>query len=90
MGFARRFPPELGGGHTPKVIDCVNKEEFARQRSIRAKLQDERNITENVMMGKGYEGVVESWCVAMRGRNPERPTDRTAGLPTEQRLEPVK
>ena len=27
-------------------------------------------------------------CVAMRGRNPEKPTDRTPGLPTEQRLEP--
>lgn len=27
------------------------------------------------------------WCVAMRGRNPERPTCRIAGLPTEQRLE---
>lgn len=27
------------------------------------------------------------WCVAMRGRNPEKPTSRIAGLPTEQRLE---
>ena len=27
------------------------------------------------------------YIVAMRGRNPDRPTDRTAGLPTEQRLE---
>ena len=26
--------------------------------------------------------------VAMRGRNPDNPTDRTAGIPTEQRLEP--
>lgn len=26
--------------------------------------------------------------VAMRGRNPENPTSRVAGLPTEQRLEP--
>lgn len=26
-------------------------------------------------------------CVAMRGRNPENPSDRTAGSPTEQRLE---
>ncbi len=26
--------------------------------------------------------------VAMRGRNPENPSDRTAGSPTEQRLEP--
>ena len=27
-------------------------------------------------------------CVAMRGRNPENPSDRTVGSPTEQRLEP--
>lgn len=27
-------------------------------------------------------------CVAMRGRNPDDPSDRTKGAPTEQRLEP--
>ena len=27
-------------------------------------------------------------CVAMRGRNPDNPSDRTIGSPTEQRLEP--
>ncbi len=27
-------------------------------------------------------------CVAMRGRNPDNPSDRTAGIKTEQRLEP--
>jgi site-specific DNA-cytosine methylase len=27
-------------------------------------------------------------CVAMRGRNPENPKSRVAGLPTEQQLEP--
>ena len=32
-------------------------------------------------------GVVERYCVALRGRNPENPTDRTAGIETEQRLE---
>lgn len=26
--------------------------------------------------------------VAMRGRNPDNPSDRTAGAPTKQRLEP--
>lgn len=26
--------------------------------------------------------------VAMRGRNPDNPSDRTPGIPTEQRLEP--
>ena len=31
--------------------------------------------------------IEEKICVAMRGRNPEHPTDRTPGLPTEQRLE---
>ena len=27
-------------------------------------------------------------CVAMRGRNPNNPSDITSGSPTEQRLEP--
>lgn len=30
----------------------------------------------------------ESMIVAMRGRNPDNPSDRTAGIPTEQRLDP--
>lgn len=41
----------------------------------------------------GSFGVIEKSesdkiIVAMRGRNPENPTDRTAGIHTEQRLEP--
>ena len=32
--------------------------------------------------------ICEKSIVAMRGRNPENPSDRTAGSPTEQRLEP--
>ena len=27
-------------------------------------------------------------CIAMRGRNPDNPSDRTSGIHTEQRLEP--
>lgn len=34
------------------------------------------------------QAVVEPYCVAMRGRNPNNPSDRTTGSPTEQRLEP--
>lgn len=30
----------------------------------------------------------EPFIVASRGRNPENPSDRTGGAPTEQRLEP--
>lgn len=32
--------------------------------------------------------ICEKTIVAMRGRNPENPSDRTVGCPTEQRLEP--
>lgn len=34
------------------------------------------------------QAVVEPICVAMRGRNPNNPSDRTTGAPTEQRFEP--
>lgn len=36
---------------------------------------------------QGTNGVVEPLCAASRGRNPENPSDRTVGAPTEQRLE---
>jgi len=48
-------------------------------------------ITANGNIGStkcGTYGVVEKSIVAMRGRNPENPSDRTVGAPTEQRLEP--
>lgn len=32
--------------------------------------------------------IVDKQIVAMRGRNPDNPSDRTVGGPTEQRLEP--
>lgn len=34
------------------------------------------------------QAVVEPFCVAMRGRNPENPSDRTTGAKLEQTLEP--
>ena len=36
----------------------------------------------------GAEMTNEPFIVASRGRNPENPSDRTSGIPTEQRLEP--
>ena len=39
----------------------------------------------NAMQGGNRQPMI---IVAMRGRNPENPTSRVAGLPTEQRLEP--
>ena len=44
--------------------------------------------TMNTCGGGGLQPkILESQIVAMRGRNPENPSDRTAGSPTEQRLE---
>ena len=119
------------GGHTPKVIDFAKTTRGSDVVStIRASYykNGERNIAENVMTGKGYEGIVEglnteidgtcmtiksqywkssaaNFCrgntfgatgviesvpVRMVGRNPENPTSRKAGLPTEQRIEPTE
>lgn len=42
----------------------------------------------STMQGGGQEPkILESKIVAMRGRNPENPSDRSAGSPTKQRLE---
>lgn len=46
------------------------------------------NITTIEGGGTQQIKVCESQIVAMRGRNPDNPSDRTAGSPTEQRLEP--
>lgn len=45
--------------------------------------------TLSTMQGGDQEPkILESQIVAMRGRNPDNPSDRTSGSPTEQRLEP--
>ena len=44
--------------------------------------------TLSTMQGGNQEPkILESQIVAMRGRNPDNPSDRTAGSPTQQRLE---
>lgn len=45
--------------------------------------------TLSTMQGGNQEPkILESQIVAMRGRNPDNPSDRSVGSPTEQRLEP--
>lgn len=45
------------------------------------------SLTLSTMQGGNQEPkILESQIVAMRGRNPDNPSDRTAGSPTEQRL----
>lgn len=55
----------------------------------------EKELSNTIRCGGGgsldgkhtWDIVVEPLCAASRGRNPENPSDRTAGIPTEQMLE---
>lgn len=55
-----------------------------------ARLQDAGGVS-GTLLARDYKDPKcvpgEPFCAASRGRNPENPSDRTAGLPTEQRLE---
>ena len=50
-------------------------------------VMDEIKIVGNYM-SSGHDVSQEPFIVASRGRNPQNPSDRTTGAPTEQRLEP--
>lgn len=84
------IPTCAGGGIQPKVIEetrCVGG------------LSESKWGTQYHQQDRVYKGDIAlaqpanlpegsyKYIVAMRGRNPDRPTDRTPGLPTEQRLE---
>jgi DNA (cytosine-5)-methyltransferase 1 len=61
------------------------------ENSQAGKVYDSKGISPTICSGThgyamGY--IQEPYCVAMRGRNPENPSDRTTGSPMEQRLEP--
>lgn len=46
------------------------------------------NVSRTVKAVKNDAGCIERQIVASRGRNSDNPSDRTAGMPTEQVLEP--
>lgn len=50
--------------------------------------KSERHYLDNGLAPTVLSGSNDKIIVAMRGRNPDNPLDRRAGIPTEQRLEP--
>lgn len=62
---------------------------FVLDTTLKVKANQEKS---NCFTAGGNSGGLHSdmdiVCVAMRGRNPENPSDRKTGSPTEQRLEP--
>lgn len=51
------------------------------------RIYDSNGISPTINTCQGGQREVKT-IVAMRGRNPDNPSDRTSGIPTEQRLEP--
>lgn len=78
----------LDGKHTWDIVATpvnLDKDDNARAICNNYSKQGVDNILG--LKGFGCTGVIEPLCAASRGRNPENPSDRTAGIPTEQRLE---
>lgn len=66
-----------------QAYDSINLEQpNSKTRRGRVEKQQANTLTTSC-----NQAVVEPFIVASRGRNPENPSDRTAGSPTEQRLE---
>lgn len=86
-----------GGNQEPKILEeqipCkLNKMPEGHLDSLdNAKICDIDTPTASTVTSRYYKGIgahKDNMCiVAMRGRNPDNPSDRTAGSPTEQRLE---
>lgn len=72
-----------------KRLGNVYGEDFGT--SYAGNVWDAEGLCPTIMTAQGggrQPHVVESTIVAMRGRNPENPSDRHAGIDLEQRLEP--
>lgn len=86
-----------GGNQEPKILEeqipCkLNKMPEGHLDSLdNAKICDIDTPTASTVTSRYYKGIgahKDNMCiVAMRGRNPDNPSDRTVGSPTEKRLE---
>ena len=75
---------------TGRSLDRKHNYQFIKL-NIEGKVSSNQNKSSCFTAGAhsgGYHSDMDLICVAMRGRNPDNPSDRRAGSPTEQRLEP--
>src|SRR5574344_1302556 len=71
------------------MSSCDISDNFVISTKMKLKPDQDKNGTFTAGGNSGgLHSDMDLICVAMRGRNPENPSDRTTGLPTEQRLEP--
>lgn len=89
-GIAPALTTMEGGNREPMVIDEIKVVgNYMPSNHDASRVVDVDGIAPTVKENHGtVTAIAEPFIVASRGRNPENPSDRTVGAPTEQRLEP--
>ena len=79
-----------GGNRQPFIVDEIKVVgNYMPSNHDASRVVDIDGIAPTVKENHGtVTAIAEPFIVASRGRNPENPSDRTTGAPTEQRLEP--
>lgn len=76
-----------GGGHEVKIVETKVLGGIYTDVTENFNRGLYPDMSRTIKAVKNDAGCIERQIVHMRGRNPENPSDRTAGIPTEQRLE---
>lgn len=92
-GIAPTLMNMQGGGRQPMMVEEVKRiGNLSDTKTQSRTVYDADGISPTLCSGMDHGNTMPHICektiVAMRGRNPENPSDRTVGAPTEQRLEP--
>lgn len=89
-GIAPALTTMEGGNREPMVIDEIKVVgNYMPSNHDASRVVDVDGIAPTVKENHGtVTAIAEPFVVASRGRNPDNPSDRTVGAPTEQRLEP--
>lgn len=89
-GIAPALTTMEGGNREPMVIDEIKVVgNYMPSNHDASRVVDVDGIAPTVKENHGtVTAIAEPFIVASRGRNPDNPSDRTTGTPTEQRLEP--
>lgn len=77
-----------GGGHEVKIVEKKVMGGIYTDVTENFNRGLYPNVSRTVKAVKNDAGCIERQIVSSRGRNPDNPSDRTAGMPTEQVLEP--
>lgn len=76
-----------GGGHEVKIVETKVLGGIYTDVTENFNRGLYPDMSRTIKAVKNDAGCIERQIVHMRGRNPNNPSDRTAGIPTEQRLE---